>query len=62
MSVCLTLHTLRHTFGRVLLRKGVNIAVISRLMGHANITVTLQNYIHVLHEEQVKAMQNVEIC
>lgn len=58
----LTLHTLRHTFGSVLLRKGVNIAVISKLMGHANINVTLQNYIHVLQEEQVKAMQNVEIC
>lgn len=58
----ITLHTLRHTFGSVLLRKGVNIAVISKLMGHANINVTLQNYIHVLQEEQVKAMQNVEIC
>lgn len=58
----LTLHTLRHTFGSVLLRNGVNIAVISRLMGHANINVTLQNYIHVLQEEQVNAMMNVGIC
>lgn len=58
----LDLDTLRHTFGSVLLRKGVNIAVISKLMGHANINITSQNYIYVLQEEQVKAMQNVEIC
>ena len=57
-----SLHTLRHTFGSTLLRRHVDIAVISKLMGHANITITYNKYIHVIQEEQVKAMQMISIC
>ena len=57
-----TLHTLRHTFGSTLLRRGVNIAVVSKLMGHANITITMKKYIHVLQEEEAKAMNMVKVC
>lgn len=35
-----SLHTLRHTFGSCLLRKGVMIEVVSKLMGHSSITIT----------------------
>lgn len=54
-------HTLRHTFGSVLIRRGVNIEVISKLMGHANITITYNKYIHVLQEQQVIAMDMIDI-
>ena len=57
-----TLHTLRHTFGSTLLRKGVNIEVISKLMGHANITITYNKYIHAIQEEEAKAMKMIKIC
>ena len=57
-----TLHTLRHTFGSTLLRKGVAIEVVSKLMGHSNITITYMKYIHVLQEQEAKAMNMVEIC
>ena len=57
-----TLHTLRHTFGSTLLRRGVNIAVVSKIMGHANITITMKKYIHVLQEEEAKAMNMVKVC
>ena len=43
-----SLHTLRHTFGSTLLRNGVNIEVVSKLMGHSNITITYNKYIHVI--------------
>lgn len=57
-----TLHTLRHTFGSTLLRKKVGIEVISRLMGHANITITYKKYIHSIQEEEAKAMNMIKIC
>jgi integrase len=56
-----TLHTLRHTFGSKLIRSGVDVSVVSKLMGHANITVTYNKYIHVIQEETAKAMKLVEI-
>lgn len=56
-----TLHTLRHTFGSTLIRKGISIEIVSKLMGHANIMVTYNKYIHVINEEKAKAMELVNI-
>jgi len=58
----ITLHTLRHTFGSTMLRRGVPIEVVSKLMGHANITITYTQYIHILQEQQALAMDMVQIC
>lgn len=57
-----TLHTLRHTFGSTLIRHGVNISVVSKLMGHANITITYNKYIHTIQEEEAKAMESIKVC
>ena len=57
-----TLHTLRHTFGSTLLRRGINIEVVSKLMGHANINITYNKYIHSIKEEEAKAMTMINIC
>lgn len=57
----MTLHTLRHTFGSTLIRRGIGIEVVSKLMGHANITITYLKYIHVLQEQQAKAMDMISI-
>lgn len=57
-----TLHTLRHTFGSTLLRRGVNIEVVSKLMGHANISITYNKYIHSIKEEEAKAMTMFKVC
>jgi len=40
------LHTIRHTFGTMLAQAGENPANIQKLMGHANVTTTLQTYCH----------------
>ncbi len=58
----ITLHTLRHTFGSTMLRRGISIEVVSKLMGHANINITYTKYIHVIQEQKAKAMQMVNIC
>ncbi len=58
----ITLHTLRHSFGSSLIRKGIDISVVSKLMGHANITITYNKYIHVIQEQQAKAMELARVC
>lgn len=55
------LHILRHTFGSELIRKGVDVSVVSKLMGHSDIQITYQHYVHVIEEEKVKAMQLISI-
>lgn len=57
-----TLHTLRHTFGSYLIRKGIRIEVVSKLMGHARITITYNKYIHSIREEEAKAMNLIAVC
>lgn len=44
----LTIHSLRHTFATRLLEKGANIKVLSELLGHSGIQITLDTYSHVL--------------
>ena len=58
----ITLHTLRHTFGSTLIRRKIGIEVVSKLMGHANITITYNKYIHTIKEEEAKAMNMVKVC
>ena len=57
-----TLHTLRHTFGSTLIRRGIGIEVVSKLMGHANINITYLKYVHILQEQQAMAMQMIKVC
>lgn len=49
-------HELRHSFGSALLRKGVDIKIVSKLLGHKDITVTYNVYIHVLKEQEITAI------
>ena len=45
-----TLHALRHTFATRALEQGMNIKTLSKMLGHANIQITLDTYSHVLPE------------
>jgi integrase len=42
----LTLHSLRHAFASLLIAKGLNVVFVSRQLGHANPSITLQVYAH----------------
>jgi integrase len=41
-------HDLRHTCATLLLRQGVHVKYVQELLGHANISLTLNVYSHVL--------------
>jgi hypothetical protein len=58
-------HDLRHTCATLLLSKNVNPKVISEMLGHASIAITLDTYSHVLptmRESAAKAMEDALSC
>jgi site-specific recombinase XerD len=49
-------HALRHTFATRAIEKGVDVKTLSVLLGHADVTTTLNRYAHVLDEQKRKTM------
>ena len=55
-------HDLRHTVGTLALRQGAPLHTISRMLGHADPTMTLRRYAHVLEdmrEDAARAMDEL---
>ena len=55
----LTFHGLRYNFGSHLLSLGVDIAKISKLMGHANPGITWEIYMHEIPDDHQKAREAI---
>ncbi|HET9110690.1 MAG TPA: site-specific integrase, partial [Ktedonobacterales bacterium] len=53
-------HDLRHTAATLLLGRGVPVKVVSELLGHASIAITLDVYAHVLPDMQAQAAEVME--
>jgi integrase len=56
----LRFHDLRHTCATLLLSEGVNVKVVSEMLGHASVTITLNTYSHVLPDMQDSAAEAME--
>ncbi len=56
----LRFHDLRHTCATLLLSEDVNAKVVSEMLGHASITITLNTYSHVLPDMQDSAADAME--
>ena len=52
-------HALRHTFATLLLSNGVDIKTVSELLGHADVNITYNTYIHVIKEQKAKAVASL---
>jgi integrase/recombinase XerC len=52
-------HGFRHTFAVELRREGVDVAVISKLLGHSSIAVTVRYLDHLTNDEAIAALQGV---
>ena len=53
------LHDLRHTWATLALEAGINPKVVSEQLGHANISITLDTYSHVIPALQADAVDRV---
>lgn len=53
-------HDLRHTAATLLLGRRVNPKIVSEMLGHAQIGVTLDTYSHVLPDMQRDAVQAMD--
>ena len=54
-----TVHGLRHTSATLLLADGEPVHIVSERLGHANVSVTLNVYAHVLKEHQQSAADRI---
>ena len=52
----LGIHTLRHTFASLLIKKGVDIKIVSDILGHKDVSFTYNIYVHILEEQKTQAM------
>lgn len=50
------IHTLRHTFASNMFKNGVNVKIVSKILGHASVRITYDTYIHLLETEVYDAV------
>lgn len=55
-----TVHAMRHTFATRALESGMKPIVVSRLLGHASIQITLDIYGHVLQDFAEQELEKLE--
>jgi integrase len=53
-------HDLRHTCATLLLSRNVNPKIVSEMLGHASVAITLDTYSHVLPNMQSEAAKALE--
>ena len=56
------IHALRHTMGSRALKSGkIDIKTISEILGHSNINLTYNKYIHIIKEQKVQALELLDV-
>lgn len=53
------LHTLRHSAATAMLNAGVPMHVVSRILGHSSISITVDTYGHITEDSQRDAMEGL---
>ncbi len=56
----LRIHDLRHSFATILLAEGVNVKIVSEMLGHSSIVQTLETYSHVIPGLKEEAARKIE--
>ncbi len=55
-------HALRHTFATRCVELGVDAKTISELLGHSNVNITLNRYVHPTFEHQRECLEKLSAC
>lgn len=53
------LHSLRHTFASRLFANGEDVKTVSELLGHSDITITYNTYIHLINQQKKNAVKKL---
>lgn len=53
------MHTLRHTFATRCIEAGMKPKTLQQILGHSNITITMNLYVHITEEEKQLEMSKV---
>lgn len=56
----ISMHILRHTFATRCIEAGMRPKTLQMILGHTNISMTMDLYVHVSNEEKAKEVENVE--
>lgn len=54
------IHALRHSFVSLMINNGIPITMVSQMVGHANIGITMKIYTHLLEETQLESMSIIK--
>lgn len=52
-------HNLRHTFATWLVRAGIDVSVVQKILGHENVNTTLKYYVHTGDNDVARATRNL---
>lgn len=53
-------HALRHTFASKLIEAGVDIKVVSKILGHSSVRITYDTYVHILEKHKQSAVDAID--
>lgn len=56
----ISMHTLRHTFATRCIESGMKPKTLQKILGHSNISITMDLYVHVTDDEKEKEMKKFE--
>lgn len=56
----ITPHVLRHTFATKMIENGVNVKIVSKVMGHSSVAITYDTYVHVISKVERQAMEAID--
>ena len=55
-----SMHTLRHTFATRAIEAGMKPKTFQEILGHANIGITMNLYVHVTEDEKAKEVEKIQ--
>lgn len=56
----ISMHILRHTFATRCIESGMKPKTLQKILGHANISVTMDLYVHLTEDEKIQEMKAFE--